>query len=53
MNVDDVRERLEKELEIPSFSGRLEDKKYTEEEYQELKRSVEYYFDEYVRNVEN
>lgn len=53
MNQEEVRKRLEKELEIPSFKGRLEEKEYTEEEYQQLKKALEDYFNDYVRNVEN
>lgn len=53
VNQEEVRKRLEKELEIPSFKGRLEEKEYSEEEYQQLKKDLENYFNDYVRNVEN
>lgn len=35
------------------FSGKIEDKEYTEADYQQLKKNLEDYFDNYVRNVEN
>lgn len=53
MNAQDVLDRLREELEMPFFNGKVEEKTYTEEEYQELKQSLIRYFDDYVRNVEN
>lgn len=53
MNKDDVLDRLREELEIPLFNGKIEDKEYSEEDYQELKKTLVDYFDNYVRNVEN
>lgn len=53
MNKDEVLERLREELGIPLFNGKIEDKEFTEEEYQTLKKQLVDYFDDYVRNVEN
>lgn len=53
MNKEAVLERVRKELEMPLFNGTIENKEYTEAEYQELKKSLVQYFDDYVRNVEN
>ncbi len=53
MNQEEVLERLRAELEIPFFQGKLEDKTYSEEDYQKLKNDLISYFDDYVRNVEN
>lgn len=48
-----VIERIREELEIPFFEGKLEEKQYSEEEYQKIKEDLVKYFDDYVRNVEN
>jgi len=48
-----VIDRIQEELEIPFFEGKLEEKEYSEEEYQKLKADLVKYFDDYVRNVEN
>lgn len=48
-----VIERLKEELNIPFFNGKIEEKEYTEEEYQKIKQDLVQYFDDYVRNVEN
>lgn len=53
MDQQDVLDRLREDLGIPYFNGKIEDKEYTEEEYQELKAQLIKYFDDYVRNVEN
>lgn len=53
MNKDEVLDRLREELEIPFFQGKLEEKKYSEADYQKLKQDLLQYFDDYVRNVEN
>ena len=53
MNKDEVLDRLREELEIPFFQGKIEDKEYSEEEYQKIKNDLIKYFDDYVRNVEN
>ncbi|EMF0276681.1 hypothetical protein [Enterococcus hirae] len=53
MNKDEVLDRLREELEIPFFQGKLEDKEYSEADYQKLKQDLLQYFDDYVRNVEN
>ncbi|MBO0460160.1 MULTISPECIES: hypothetical protein [Enterococcus] len=53
MNKEEVLDRLREELEIPFFQGKIEDKEYSEEEYQKIKNDLIKYFDDYVRNVEN
>lgn len=53
MTSEEVIERLKVELEIPLFNGKIEDKMYSEEEYQKLKQDLKQYFDDYVRNIEN
>lgn len=53
MNQDQVLERLKTELNLPFFQGKLAEKEYTEEEYQQVKADLINYFDDYVRNVEN
>ncbi|WP_271026560.1 hypothetical protein [Enterococcus thailandicus] len=53
MNQQEVLDRLREELQIPFFQGKIEDKEYTEADYQQLKKNLEDYFDNYVRNVEN
>lgn len=49
----EVLDRLREELELPFFEVKVEDKTFTEEEYQQFKADLLRYFDEYVRNVEN
>lgn len=53
MNQQEVLDRLREVLQIPFFQGKIEDKEYTEADYQQLKKNLEDYFDNYVRNVEN
>jgi hypothetical protein len=53
MNQEEVLERLKEELEMPFFQAKLEDKEYSEEDYQQVKADLVRYFDDYVRNVEN
>ncbi|WP_265458774.1 hypothetical protein [Enterococcus sp. HY326] len=53
MTPEEVLERLKEELEIPLFNGKIEEKTYSEEDYQKLKKELSDYFDNYVRNVEN
>ncbi|WP_164709422.1 hypothetical protein [Enterococcus mediterraneensis] len=53
MNQEEVLTRLKEELEMPLFNGKIEDKEYSEEEYQQLKADLVRYYDDYVRNVEN
>ena len=48
-----VLQRLKEELQIPFFNGKIEEKEYTEDEYQKIKADLIQYFDDYVRNVEN
>ncbi|MBR8695405.1 hypothetical protein I8F73_03740 [Enterococcus faecalis] len=49
MNQQDVLDRLREELNIPFFDGKIEDKEYSEEEYQKLKADLQNYFEQYVR----
>lgn len=53
MNKEEVIERLKKDLDLPNFKGRLEEKEYSEEEYQKIKNDLNDYFENYVRNIEN
>lgn len=53
MTPDQVLDRLKDELEIPFLQVKVEDKEYSETEYQQLKKELTSYFDNYVRNVEN
>lgn len=53
MDKNAVIERLKKELDLPSFKGRLEEKEYTEADYQKIKNDLNDYFENYVRNIEN
>ncbi|MBP2100430.1 hypothetical protein [Enterococcus rivorum] len=53
MNQSEVLDRLREELKLPFFNGKIEEKNYSEEEYQKIKADLVNYFDEYVRNVEH
>lgn len=53
MNQREVLDRLREELKIPFFNGKIDEREYTEEEYQKIKADLIQYFDDYVRNVEN
>lgn len=53
MDQSQVLDRLREELEIPFFNGTIEEREYTEEDYQKIKSDLVQYFDDYVRNVEN
>ncbi len=53
MTPEEVLDRLREDLAIPFFNGKIEQKKYSEEDYQQLKKDLENYFNDYVRNVEN
>jgi predicted solute-binding protein len=48
MTKTEVIQRLQKDLGIPRF---IEDKYYSEEEYDQLKKDFEAYFTNYVSNV--
>ena len=50
---EEVIERLKEELNLPFFNGTLEEKNYSEADYQQIKKELIQYFDDYVRNVEN
>ncbi|EPH99635.1 hypothetical protein D920_01191 [Enterococcus faecalis 13-SD-W-01] len=53
MTPEEVLDRLREDLAIPFFNGKIEQKEYSEEDYQQLKKDLENYFNDYVRNVEN
>ncbi|WP_430610187.1 hypothetical protein [Enterococcus sp. DIV0876] len=53
MNQEEVLDRLREELAMPFFEAKLENKVYTEADYQQVKADLIKYFDDYVRNVEN
>ncbi len=53
MKQEEVIERLKEELNFPFFNGMLEEKNYSEADYQQIKKELIQYFDDYVRNVEN
>lgn len=53
MTKEEVLARLQKELSLPRLTIKLEDKHYSEEEYQQVKAQLLSYFEDYVRNVEN
>lgn len=53
MKKDEVLFRLREEMDAPHLTIKLEDKDYSEEEYEKLKADLIKYFDDYVRNVEN
>ena len=51
MTNTEVIQRLQKDLGIPRFQAYIEDKDYSEEEYDQLKKDFESYFTNYVSNV--
>ena len=51
MTKTEVIQRLQKDLGIPRFQAYIEDKDYSEEEYDQLKKDFEAYFTNYVSNV--
>ena len=51
MTKTEVIQRLQKDLKIPRFQAYIEDKDYSEEEYDQLKKDFETYFTNYVENV--
>lgn len=53
MQPDEVLARLREDFELPFFQVKVEDKMYTEEEYQQFKADLMRYFEEYVGNFEN
>ncbi|MHC5269643.1 hypothetical protein ACYSNO_10725 [Enterococcus sp. LJL98] len=53
MTPTEVLDRLREELELPFFQVKVEEKMFSEEDYQQFKSDLLRYFDEYVRNVEN
>ena len=53
MDQTEIRQRLKEDLGIPRFEGKLEDKEYTEEEYQKLKADLLQYFKDYIHDTEH
>ena len=51
MTKTEVIQRLQKDFGIPRFQAYIEDKDYSEEEYDQLKKDFESYFTNYVSNV--
>ena len=51
MTKTEVIQRLQKDLGIHRFQAYIEDKDYSEEEYDQLKKDFESYFTNYVSNV--
>ena len=51
MTKTEVIQRLQKDLGIPRFQAYIENKDYSEEEYDQLKKDFESYFTNYVSNV--
>ena len=51
MNKEEVIERLKNDLDLPNFKGRLEEKEYTEEEYQKIKNDLNDYYSRYCLPV--
>ena len=51
MTKTEVIQRLQRDLGIPRFQAYIEDKDYSEEEYDQLKKDLESYFTNYVSNV--
>ena len=51
MTKTEVIQRHQKDLKIPRFQAYIEDKDYSEEEYDQLKKDFETYFTNYVENV--
>jgi|GEM_PF-305301 len=52
MNAKEVIERLKKDLNIPKFIGNVEEKDYSEEDYQKVKQDLLKYYEDYVGNLE-
>lgn len=53
MTLQEVLDRLCKDLDMPKFYAPLKDKEYTEEEYQKLKEDLLDYYRNYVDNFEH
>ena len=53
MKHEEVIESLKEEINFTFFNGTLEEKNYSEADYQQIKKELIQYFDDYVRNVEN
>lgn len=53
MKLEEVLDRLRKDLDMPKFYAPLKEKEYTEEEYQKLKEDLINYYRDYVDNFEH
>lgn len=51
MTKNEVIKRLREELKMPHFNTFIEEKNYSEEDYQQLKSDLEQYYQDYVQNV--
>lgn len=51
MTKDDVIKRLRSDLNMPKFNVFIEEKDYSEEEYEKLKSDLLNYYRDYVENV--
>ena len=53
MTLQEVLDRLRKDLDMPKFYAPLKEKEYTEEEYLKLKEDLINYYRDYVDNFEH
>lgn len=51
MTKDDIIKRLRSDLNMPKFNVFIEEKDYSEEEYEKLKTDLLNYYRDYVENV--
>ncbi|SJZ55643.1 hypothetical protein SAMN02745116_00715 [Pilibacter termitis] len=52
MNAKEVVARLKEELRLPNFVGNVQEKEYSEEDYQQVKKDLLKYYEDYVGNLE-
>lgn len=53
MDATEVLARLKTELKVPRLTVKLEEKEYSEADFQAIKQELVQYFEDYVRNVEH
>lgn len=51
MTKDEVIKRLRSDLNLPKFNAFIEEKNYSEEEYEKLKTDLLSYYRDYVENI--
>lgn len=51
MKKDEVIKRLRSDLNLPKFNAFIEEKNYSEEEYEKLKTDLLSYYRDYVENI--